>query len=145
MSFEKNFIIYNLLNQPAMSDKKLYKSICISDIGKDILVFHLGQSKLDGEELLIIGLAQFIELVEYKRPSYVIFNKKDTQINNLDTLQDYLKHNGIDELIGAGVKKIYFIVSEARFKELNSKVGYRGIEAFTDFEECLEEIKRQKE
>ena len=127
-----------------MPEKKYYKNICISEIDEDILVFNLSQSNLQDEELLIIGLAQFIELVEYKRPTYVIFDKRETQLRLLDTLQDYLKHNGVDELLISGVKKLYFVVTKERFQELDSKIGYRGIEAFTDFNECLAKIENLK-
>ena len=144
MSVERKCINSSTLNQPDMSDKKFYKSICLTEIGEDILVFHLGESHLDGEELVIIGLAQFIEYVEYKRPPYVIINKRETRIKHIDTLQEYLRKYGIDALFNAGVKKVCFIVSEERMKELASKKGYRGIEAFTDLNECLEEIMRHR-
>ena len=127
-----------------MSNKKFYKRISYSVIDEDILVLHLSESHLDEEELLIFGLAQFIELVEYKKPSYIIIDKKEKHVRNHDSLQEYLKHHGIDPLFDAGVIKIFFIVSESRFSELKSNIGYRGIEAFTDMTACLEEIGRLK-
>lgn len=127
-----------------MPEKKTYKNICFSEISNDILVFHLAESKFQEEELLIIGLSQFIELVGYKRPVYIIIDKKDVKIRTLDSLKEYLKHQGIDELMNLAVKKILFVVSEERIKELNSKVGYRGIEACTDYSSCLEIIKKHK-
>jgi len=127
-----------------MSDKKFYKSICISEISEDILVLHLNESPLHGEDLVIVGLAQFIELVEYKRPAYVVINKKETLVSHLDMLQEYLRKYGIDALFNAGVKKIFFIVSEKRLEELKESKGYQGITAYTDLSKCLEEIMRQR-
>lgn len=127
-----------------MYNKKFYKNICISEIGKDVLVYHLAESKLQDEELFITGLAQFIELAGYKSPAYIIIDKKDSRIQDIDILKDYFKHQGVDELIDFGVKKIFFIVSEKRYQELNSNIGYRGIEAFTDFDSCLKAIEKHR-
>ena len=127
-----------------MMKKKSYKSICVSEITKDVLVFHLADSKLEEEELLIIGLSQFIELVGYKRPDYVIIDKKEAHVKMVDKMKEYLKHQGIDELMNLGVKKILFVVSEERHKELNGSVGYRGTEAYTEFDACIKEIEKHR-
>lgn len=123
-----------------MFPKKNYKDICYSEISDDILVFHLADSYLHDEELVITGLSEFIELVSYKKPRYIIIDKKTVKIQSFNILKEYLKHQGVDELIDSGVKKICFIVSDERYKELNGNVGYRGIMAFTDYESCLKEI-----
>ncbi|MBN2481806.1 MAG: hypothetical protein JXB19_08705 [Bacteroidales bacterium] len=127
-----------------MHNKRFYKNICISEIGNDVLVYHFAESKLQDEELFITGLAQFIELVGYKKPAYIIIDKKESHIQDVEALKEFLKHQGVDELIDFGVKKIFFVVSEQRYHELKGNVGYRGIQAFIDFDTCLQEIEKHR-
>ncbi len=121
-----------------MLKKIPYKEIIYSEPYKDVLVFHLSESKFNNiEEVYILGLSQFIELVIHKNAKHIIFDKQNIEEEHNSYLHEYFKKQGIDELLKNGVKNIFFIVSEERYKTVGKTLGYKGIRAFTNFDECF--------
>ncbi len=122
-----------------------YKSIAVSVINKNIIIFHMHESEITDDYSLVLGISTFNEFVGHQKPKYVIFDKRDLLFDSSNKIQGFLKTQGVDQLLDFGVKRIFFIVSDKRFEEVGGIFGYKGISAYKSLSNVLAEIEKEEE
>lgn len=127
-----------------MAIKISYKQIFVSEISDEICVFHLSESRFVGEELFIMGVAQFVEYAEYFKPKYVLIDKRNLEYEMPEILSEYIRKNGLDNLRKIGVKKVFQIVGEDFLIDKDNEVRFKEIPKFKDIESCLDFIKKEQ-
>ncbi len=125
-------------------NKIYYKSIVVSKINDNIIVFHMHESNIVDDYTLVIGVTTFNEFIGHEKPKYIIFDKKDLAFDSTNNMKGFIKMQGVDQLIEFGVKRIFFIVNEIRLKEIGKAIGYRGITAFSSLDQVLVEIEKEE-
>ncbi|MBN2747486.1 MAG: hypothetical protein JXR34_12230 [Bacteroidales bacterium] len=117
-----------------------YKGISYQeDQDLNLGILKLSENNIVSDFDFVLKVSIFVELVGFKRYKYVLFKKRDQDFEIGSRLYDITQNLIVKTLFYYGVKGIYFLVNEERYKKYQSLP--EKVYAFQNMEEIVEHIR----
>jgi len=82
-----------------------------------MLEFDLYENEINGTECFILKISEFLEIVGYKRPKYVLFNKQTNDFEIDKELYNFAHKHVFDVLNEYAVNETFFLVNAQRYEK----------------------------
>ena len=122
-----------------------YKQIIYHDFPEiSMMEFDLYENEINGTESFILKISELLEIVGYKRPKYVLFNKQANDFEIDKDLYNFAHKHVFDVLNGYAVKETFFLVNNERYEKYQ-KMSRPNVLAFKEKSDILRYIENKNQ
>lgn len=115
--------------------KEFYKDISyINHEEHSLLEIILSENNINDSATFIERISLFAELVNFKKPEFVLFNKRSEDFEINKAIYNFAHNQILDSIFKSGVRAVFFLVTDERYELYKNSINRENVFAFKSYE-----------